>query len=58
MATAVLRSALLAWLALAPACSTAPIPRAYTEQELYSQCVRTGGRWVGESLGGCDYRGR
>jgi hypothetical protein len=58
MKRTVLRLMLLAWLALLSGCSTMPIPRAYTEQELYSQCVRTGGRWFGESLGGCDYRGR
>jgi hypothetical protein len=58
MKMAAWRIMLLAWLALVSGCLTAPIPRAYTEEELYSQCVRTGGRWVGESLGGCDYRGR
>jgi hypothetical protein len=58
MKTAVLPIMLLAWLAPVSGCATAPIPRAYTGAELYTQCVRTGGRWVGESLGGCDYRGR
>jgi hypothetical protein len=52
-----LRFMLLTWLALLSGCSTTPIARAYT-QELYTQCVRTGARWLGESLGGCDYRGR
>lgn len=51
---------LLGALALT-ACTGAPIPPAYTQDELAAQCVRTGGWWKASrsySLisGHCEYR--
>ena len=42
-------------------CAGAPIPPAYTQEELGEQCVRTGGWWRGERPGSlisghCEYK--
>jgi hypothetical protein len=53
-------SLLLATLVLS-ACSGAPVAPAYTQEELETRCLRTGGQWVdsrsySQVSGHCEYR--